>query len=166
VTLPVIFDTMPFGQIFGILFFILLAFAAITTTISLFEPVVSNLEERGIFTRKKASLVAGTGLWVLACLSALSLNILSEWHPFSFISAVEDKNLMGLLEYFSANTLMLINSFFTAIFLGWVMNRKAILEELGLGDSLLFKFWRGIIKVVVPIVVGYLIYAFFSGKLG
>ncbi len=166
VTLPVIFDTMPFGQIFGILFFILLAFAAITTTISLFEPVVSNLEERGIFTRKKASLVAGTGLWVLACLSALSLNILSEWHPFSFISAVEDKNLMGLLEYFSANTLMLINSFFTAIFLGWVMNRKAVLEELGLGDSLLFKFWRGIIKVVVPIVVGYLIYAFFSGKLG
>ena len=42
-TLPVIFDQMPFGQVFGIMFFLLLAFAAITSTISLFEPAVSNL---------------------------------------------------------------------------------------------------------------------------
>lgn len=160
VTLPVIFDQMPFGQVFGILFFLLLAFAAITSTISLFEPAVSNLEERGIFTRRKASLVVGLGLWCLAALSALSMNVLSDVRLLTFNDTVASKNIMDILEYMSANGMMLFNSLFAGIFLGWVLNRKEALEELGLGDSILFKFWRGIIKFVVPIVVGYLIIDF------
>ena len=159
-TLPVIFDQMPFGNVFGILFFLLLAFAAITSTISLFEPAVSNLEERGIFTRKKASLVVGIGLWCLAALSALSLNVLSDWHPLAFNSTLENKNIMDLLEYLSANGMMLVNGLFAAIFLGWIVNRKESLEELGLDDSWLFKFWRGIIRYIVPPVIGYLIIDF------
>lgn len=160
VTLPVLFDQMPFGQTFGILFFLLLAFAAITSTISLFEPAVSNLEERGIFTRRKASLVVGLGLWCLAALSALSMNVLSDVRLLTFNDTVAGKNIMDLLEYMSANGMMLVNGLFAAIFLGWIVNRKESLEELGLGDSILFKFWRGIIKVVVPVVVGYLIIDF------
>ena len=159
-TLPVIFDQMPFGQVFGIMFFLLLAFAAITSTISLFEPAVSNLEERGIFTRRKASLVVGAGLWVLASLSALSLNVLKDWHPLTFNDTLKNQNIMDLLEYLSANGMMLVNALLAAIFLGWIVNRKAVLDELGLGDSLLFKFWRAIIKVVVPIAVGYLLLDF------
>ncbi|MDG1438801.1 MAG: sodium-dependent transporter [Emcibacteraceae bacterium] len=160
VTLPVIFDQMPFGQVFGILFFLLLAFAAITSTISLFEPAVSNLEERGIFTRRKASLVVGLGLWVLAAISALSMNMLSDVRLLTFNDTVADKNIMDLLEYMSANGMMLFNGLFAAIFIGWIMNRKDVLEELGLGDSILFKFWRAIIKYIVPVVVGYLIIDF------
>ncbi len=159
-TLPVIFDQMPFGQVFGILFFLLLAFAAITSTISLFEPAVSNLEEKGIFTRRKASLVVGFGLWCLASLSALSLNVFKDWHPLTFNSTLENKNIMDLLEYLSANGMMLVNSFFAAIFIGWIINRKDVLDELGLGDSYLFKFWRLIVKVLVPVVVGYLLLDF------
>ncbi len=160
VTLPVIFDQMPMGQVFGILFFLLLAFAAITSTISLFEPAVSNLEERGIFTRKKASLVVGFGLWCLAAISALSMNVLSDVRLLTFNDTVAGKNIMDLLEYMSANGMMLFNSLFAGIFLGWILHRKEALEELGLGDSILFKFWRAIIKFVVPVVVGYLIIDF------
>lgn len=162
VTLPVIFDQMPFGQVFGILFFLLLAFAAITSTISLFEPAVSNLEERGIFTRRKASLVVGIGLWCLAAVSALSMNVLSDVRLLTFSDTVASKNIMDILEYMSANAMMLINSLFAGIFVGWIMKRKDVLEELGLGDSLLFKFWRAIIKVVVPIVIGVLILQLFE----
>ncbi|MCP5381467.1 MAG: sodium-dependent transporter [Kordiimonadaceae bacterium] len=165
VTLPVIFDQMPFGQIFGILFFMLLAFAAITSTISLFEPTVSTLEEKGICSRPMASLFAGIGLWCLAGLSALSMNVLSDVRLLTFTETVAGKNIMDLLEYMSANAMMLFNTLFAGIFIGWMMNRKDVLEEIGLGDSLLFKFWRTIIRFVVPVVVGYLIYAFFSGKL-
>lgn len=160
VTLPVIFDQMPFGQVFGILFFLLLAFAAITSTISLYEPAVSNLEERGILSRKKASMVVGGGLWCLAGLSALSMNILSDWHPVTFNETIAGMNIMALLEYLSANGMMLVNGLLAAIFLGWIVNRKEALEELGLGDSVLFKFWRVIIKYIVPPVVGYLIIDF------
>ena len=165
VTLPVIFDQMPFGQVFGILFFMLLAFAAITSTISLFEPTVSTLEERGICSRPVASLLAGIGLWCLAALSALSMNIPSDVRLLTFNDTVASKNIMGLLEYMSANAMMLFNTLFAGIFIGWIMNRQDALEEVGLGDSLLFKFWRFIIRFVVPVVIGYLIYAFFSGKL-
>jgi neurotransmitter:Na+ symporter, NSS family len=160
VTLPVIFDQMPFGQVFGILFFLLLAFAAITSTISLYEPAVSNLEERGIFSRKKASMVVGGGLWCLAGLSALSMNVLSDWHPVGFNETVAGMNIMDLLEYLSANGMMLVNGLLAAIFLGWIVNRSESLEELGLGDGKLYKFWRFIIKYVVPPVVGYLIIDF------
>ena len=160
VTLPVIFDQMPLGQIFGILFFLLLAFAAVTSTISLFEPAVSNLEERGIFTRRKASLVVGFGLWCLAALSALSMNVLSDVRLLTFNDTVAGKNIMDLLEYMSANGMMLFNSLFAGIFLGWILHRKEALEELGLGNSWLFKFWLAIIRFVVPVVVGYLIIDF------
>lgn len=159
-TLPVIFNQMPLGRVFGVLFFLLLSFAAVTSTISLFEPAVSNLEERGIFTRKKASLVIGIGIWCLACLSALSLNILADWHPLTFNKTLENKNIMELLEYVSANGMTLVNSFLWAIFLGYVLNRKEVLSELGLTDGWLFKFWRLIVKVLVPIIIGYLLFDF------
>ena len=162
VTLPIIFDQMPFGQLFGILFFLLLAFAAVTSTISLFEPAVSNLEERGILTRGKGSLVVGLGLWCLAAVSALSMNILSDVRLLTFSDTVASKNIMDLLEYMSANAMMLVNALFAGIFVGWVMKRKDVLEELGLDDSLLFKFWRVIIKVVVPVVISVLILQLFE----
>jgi SNF family Na+-dependent transporter len=56
--------------------------------------------------------------------------------------------------------MMLVNGLFAAIFLGWIVNRKESLEELGLDDSWLFKFWRGIIRYIVPPVIGYLIIDF------
>ena len=62
----------------------------------------------------------------------------------------------------SANAMMLINALFAVIFVGWVMKRKDVLEELGLDDSLLFKFWRVIIKVVVPVVISVLILQLFE----
>ena len=158
----IIFDQMPFGQLFGILFFLLLAFAAVTSTISLFEPAVSNLEERGILTRGKGSLVVGLGLWCLAAVSALSMNILSDVRLLTFSDTVASKNIMDILEYMSANAMMLVNALFAGIFVGWVMKRKDVLEELGLDDSLLFKFWRVIIKLVVPVVISVLILQLFE----
>jgi SNF family Na+-dependent transporter len=62
----------------------------------------------------------------------------------------------------SANAMMLVNALFAGIFVGWVMKRKDVLEELGLDDSLLFKFWRVIIKVVVPVVISVLILQLFE----
>ena len=69
---------------------------------------------------------------------------------------------MDILEYMSANAMMLVNALFAGIFVGWVMKRKDVLEELGLDDSLLFKFWRVIIKVVVPVVISVLILQLFE----
>ncbi|MFC7047725.1 sodium-dependent transporter [Emcibacter nanhaiensis] len=154
VTLPVVFDGMPFGQLFGILFFLLITFAAVTSTISLLEPMVSYLEERVPHMRLKMTFLAGAVTWAVGVLAALSLNVMSDVKPLGFIQRFADKGVFDLLDYFSANVFMLLNGLMIAFFAGWVMKRTALLEELGLEDSGLFKFWRLLIKVVVPIGVG------------
>ena len=90
------------------------------------------------------------------------MNILSDVRLLTFSDTVASKNIMDILEYMSANAMMLVNALFAGIFVGWVMKRKDVLEELGLDDSLLFKFWRVIIKVVVPVVISVLILQLFE----
>lgn len=160
VTLPIVFDTMPFGQLFGVLFFMLLAFAAISSTISLLEPMVAHLAESGKVKRARAALYTGAGVWSMGILAAMSNNILSDFYPLAIFKTFESKTIMDLLDYFSANVFMLLNGLFVAIFMGWVVKRSDVLEELGLGDALVFKLWRVLIKVVAPLVVGYIFIEF------
>ncbi|WP_417320430.1 sodium-dependent transporter [Emcibacter sp.] len=162
VTLPIVFDSMPFGQFFGMLFFLLITFAAVTSTISLLEPMVSYLEERVPHMRLKMTLLAGAGTWAVGILAALSLNVMSDFKPLGMFRTFENMGIFDLLDYFSANVFMMLNGLLIAIFAGWVMKRTALLEELGLADSWLFKFWRLLIKVVVPIGLGYIFWDFIT----
>jgi len=160
VTLPMVFDVMPMGQLVGVLFFLLLAFAAITSTISLLEPMVAFLEQKGIAKRARAAVYTSAGVWVFGVLAALSFNKLSDFKPLGFIKSFADKTFFDLMDYFSANIFIMINMFMIAIFVGWILKRKMAMEELGLGDSLIFKFWEILVKVVIPIAVGIIFYNF------
>ncbi|WP_321396486.1 sodium-dependent transporter [Emcibacter sp.] len=162
VTLPIVFDTMPFGQVFGVLFFLLITFAAVTSTISLLEPMVSYLEERVPHMRLKMTFLAGAVTWAIGILAALSLNVMSDFRPLGMFKTFETMGIFDLLDYFSANVFMMLNGLLIAIFAGWIMKRTALLEELGLADSWLFKFWRLLIKVVVPIGLGYIFWDFIT----
>ena len=66
------------------------------------------------------------------------------------------------MDYFSANIFIMINMFMIAIFIGWILKRKMVMEEMGLGDSLIFKFWEILVKVVIPIAVGIIFWNFVS----
>jgi len=147
-TLPIAFGQMPFGAVVGTLFFFLLTVAAITSAISLIEPAVSYVEERTGIDRKKVAIYIGGAAFFLGTLSAWgqSGNILGDIKFFGL-------DIMGIKDFITNNIMMPLGGMFIAIFMGWFISRKSILEELTMSDSS-FKIWYFLVRYVCPIAIG------------
>ncbi|MFT7319345.1 sodium-dependent transporter [Congregibacter sp.] len=162
-TLPVAFGDLPAGSFFASVFFFLLIAAAVTSCIGNFAPVVAWTEEKFRLSHSRAAFTAGFAMWVLGIASALSFNVLSDFHPLDFISGFEEKTIFASIDYIMANALLPIGALLTAIFIGWIANRDSIREEIGLPDGLAFKTWLVLIRFVIPTA---LVVVFLSGILG
>ena len=147
VTLPIAFGNMPAGALFGFLFFLLLSFAAITSSIAIIEPAVARVAEcRGINRRTSAALVTGS-IWILGISSVLSFNLWAEVKP------IAGKSIFDLVDYLTANLMMPVGGMLIAIFAGWFMRRSTLADELRINSTWLFATWRFLIKTVVPIAI-------------
>ncbi len=142
--LPVAFAQMPGGEFFGMLFFILLVFAAWTSAISLLEPIVAWLVENHGLNRVKAAAYAGGLAWLLGLGSLLSLN---AWSNYTVLG----KTFFGLVEFLTADVMLPLGGVLIGIFAGWQMSRQSTVEELGLGDGLLYRGWRFLVRYVTPV---------------
>jgi NSS family neurotransmitter:Na+ symporter len=152
-TLPLAFGHMPGGAFFGCLFFILLVFAAWTSSISLIEPAVAYLVENLGVGRVKATLIIGAACWVVGLATDFSFNIWETDHPVSFIPLFKDKTIFDLLDYLTANIMLPLGGFLIALFAGWFMMRESTREEIGTGESWLYLTWRFVIRYVSPVAV-------------
>ena len=146
VTLTIAFGHMPFGQLFGALFFVLLSVAALTSAISILEPVVAWLVESFKWSRVKACSLSGLSAWVLGVGSALSFN---EWTDLQLVG----KTFFDWCEFLSTTVMLPLGGLLVAVFVGWRMSRRATLEELGVADGVFFRTWRVLVQVVAPIGV-------------
>lgn len=150
ISLPVAFGQMPFGQLFGSLFFILVGVAAWTSAISLLEPTVAFLIEKFKMKRITASITLGVVVWTLgiACLGS-----------FSFLSDVTlfGKNTFDFLDYITANIMLPLGGILIALFAGWVVKDKFAQDELQLSDSM-YKLWNISMKFTAPIAVAVVLY--------
>lgn len=160
--LPVAFGDLPAGSLFASVFFFLLIAAAVTSCIGNFAPVVAWTEEKFDLTHSRAAFTAGFAMWVLGLGSALSFNVLSDFHPLDFISAFEGMTIFSSIDFIMANVLLPIGALLTAIFIGWFANRDSIRDEIGLSDGLAFKTWLVLIRFVIPAA---LVVVFLSGML-
>ncbi len=158
VTLPIAFGNMPGGHIVGFLFFVLLFFAAFSSVVGMLEPAVSWLEEHKGFSRPKVTLLAGAFGWFLGIAAALSFNVWSDVKLLSFMPLVKEKGIFELLDFLVSNLMLPINALLIAIFAGWIMSRKGLLEEAGLKDSTLFVLLRFILRYVAPVAIGLIFY--------
>lgn len=152
-TLPTAFAEMPGGRIFGPLFFLLLAFAAITSLIALIEPIVAYAEERWGMPRAKGCTIFGFLAWLIGIVSVLSFNAWKGFTPLDMIGALEGKTLYDLIDYITANLLMPIGAILIAVFVGWRMKRESLVEELPVMGPKLFTFWLWMIRTVVPLAL-------------
>ena len=141
VTLPWAFVNMPLGIIFGKLFFILLSIAALSSAISLLEPGVAWIVESLKTKRYVAAGGLGIIAWTLGIFSALSFDLLSGFTP------IGDKNFFDSIDFLSNQVLLPLGGIFIAIFVGWVMKRSNVLEELDLKNGLVIKIWFFLIKI-------------------
>lgn len=145
VTLPKVFESMSFGGVIGAAFFLLVLFAALTSSISLMETNVSIVRDKFGWSRKKSTLIIT--LYVLILGSIVSLG----FGPLSFIKIIG----LGLLDFFdflSNSVLMPIVAILTCVCIGHFIGSKTVEDEVEInGPFKVKKFYRIILKWIAPI---------------
>ena len=147
VTLPIAFGNMPAGSLFGALFFLLLLFAAVTSSIAILEPAVAWVEERRGLNRKASTAIVTCSAWLLGIGSVLSFNLWAEVKP------IAGKTFFDLVDYLTANLMMPVGGMLIALFAGWFMRRSALEDELRINNSWLFQTWWLLIRTVAPLAI-------------
>ena len=145
-TLPIAFGHMPGGGIIGVLFFILVAFAAWTSSISLVEPAIAWITENTLITRMQSALIIGVVTWLLGVAVVLSFN---SW---SNVKIVFGLNIFETLDKLTSTILLPLGGLMMALFAGYVMKKGHVQEELDLKDSG-FKAWRITNNIIAPIAI-------------
>ncbi len=145
-TLPIAFGHMPAGNIIGILFFILVAFAAWTSSISLVEPAIAWIVENTKIKRHIAAWSIGIAVWLLGIAVVLSFN---EWKEVKVIFGL---NIFETLDKLTSTILLPLGGLLMAIFAGYFMKSNHAQEELDLNDKA-FGFWRVANNVIAPIAI-------------
>ena len=145
-TLPIAFGNMTGGWLFGILFFVMLVFAALSSSISLIEPAVAWLVENKNMSREQACIWSGLLTWLLGFGTIFSFNI---WSGFKIF----DRTIFQLLDYLTANLLLPIGGFCIAVFAGWIMSRQHTEQELDMPNALSYQVWKFLSCFVSPIAV-------------
>ena len=160
-TLPIAFGNMPGGHGIGVLFFLLLFFAAFTTGIGMLEPSVAWLEEKWPGRRKIVARWAGILIWFLGLGSVFSFNIFAEVSPLGFLGI--EGTFFFLLDFTVANLLLPINALLIAMFAGWVLKRSTITQEFSSTTELWPKFWRFANRYVAPIAISLVLLDLLTG---
>ena len=152
-TLPTAFADMPGGAVFGALFFLLLAFAAVTSIIAILEPMVSYAVDRWKMARRNACIVFGFVAWLIGIASVLSFNVWQDFAPLDMIKPLQGKNIYDLIDYLTANLLMPIGGILIALFVGWRLKPAELIAELGMQNPIIFKTWFFLVRFVAPLAI-------------
>jgi len=159
VTLPVAFGQMPGGALVGGMFFVLLTFAALTSSIGMLEPVVSWLEEHRGLKRPLMALLTGALAWLVGLAIALSFNLWGDIHPLSMFDFFAQKTIFDLMDFLVANIMLPINALLIALFAGWMMARSSTLDELDWPDGWRYRAWRFLVRYFAPIALGLIFFS-------
>lgn len=148
---PSIFSNMPLGRVWGTLFFIFLAFAALSTIFAVFENIIACLMDLTNWSRKKSAIIVGIGILILSIPCILGWNVWSGFKPFG-----KDTNLMDLEDFIVSNLLLPIGSLIFVLFCthkkGW--GYEKFIEEANQGKGLKVKKWmKGYLKFALPIIL-------------
>lgn len=149
VTLPGVFNKMGnvIGPIVGALFFLLVFFAALTSSISLMETVVSILQDKLKWNRHLTCIVVAVGSFLIGVPSSLGMGV---WSHITIIGMP----FLDFFDYISNSVMMPIVAFLTCIFIGWVIKPKTLADEIK--NSSPFKrekMFTVVIKYIAPICI-------------
>ncbi len=145
-TLPIAFGHMPGGHIIGVLFFLLVAFAAWTSAISLVEPAIAWIIENTHISRLQSALMIGLAVWLLGVAVVLSFN---DWSDIKIIFGL---NIFETLDKLTSTILLPLGGILMALFAGFIMKKEHVQEELGLHD-IGYKCWRIANNILAPIAI-------------
>ncbi len=147
ITLPKVFASMPLGGLIGSAFFLLVLFAALTSSISLMETVVSILQDKFQWSRRMACMIVIIGMLLIGIPTSLGFGIWDFIQPLGM-------SILDFFDFISNSVLMPIVAFLTCIFIGFVVKPDLVVEEVRLSSKFKReKLFRVMIKYVAPIFI-------------
>lgn len=145
VILPAVFEQLPMGGLFLIIFFILILFATVTSAIAMLEVVVAIGIGQKTQGRKRASWIFAAIIFLVGIPSALSYGVMSDF-------TIMGKNFFDFADYITSSILMPIGALLISLFAGFHYSKKISQQELR-SSSLLFTIWITIVRYVAPVAI-------------
>ncbi|WP_299323002.1 sodium-dependent transporter [Parasphingopyxis sp.] len=165
INLPVAFQTMPAGSLIGLLFFIMVVFAALTSSVALLEASVSWAIRRFNLSRPVATLILGGTAYLIGAWASFSFNSQAEFTPLDFL-IFSGQPVFGIIDELTAKIMLPVSALLVALFVGWIADKKLIDSENGLSGGL-HLFWRFLVRWLCPLVIAaILLFGLFPGLLG
>lgn len=147
ITIPKVFEAMKFGHIIGTIFFLLVLFAALTSSISLMETVVSIVQDKLHWGRKKSTIIVTIGILLLGSLSCLG------YGPLSGIQLL-GRSFLDFFDFVANSLLMPVVAFLTCILVGHIVGTKFVSDEVKLsGQFKREKLFVIMVRWVAPICI-------------
>lgn len=146
IVLPQLFDKMPFGTIFYVLFL----FATVTSSVVMLEINVDNITNQDNSKRAKWSVILGILTFVFGIPSALSYGVIADVHIFG-------KTFFDAMDFLVSNLLMPFGALYLSLFTGYIFKKALAMEELHLDERAwkqgLFQVWLFLLRFVIPIII-------------
>lgn len=162
-SLPNVFPQMPGGYIFGLLFFLLLALAALTSTMSLLEVVVAYLVDSLKVKRKLATIISLVSITAVGMIASLSNGVLGH-----IKLGKAEQNIFDFIDSTTANYFLTFAALISVIFLGWFLDKEVVKKQLTSDGTVKAGYIKGLyllIKFIVPVAI-ILVFLFQIGFLG
>ncbi|MDE5604577.1 MAG: sodium-dependent transporter [Eubacterium sp.] len=147
ITLPKVFNGMPFGTVVGSLFFVLVFFAALTSAVSVMEAIVAGIDDKYKIGRRKATVIAFVYAVIIGVFCSLGFGILNHIKIFGF-------DILDFLDFVSNSVLMPVVGMLTCIVIGFIIKPKAVIEEVEMnGRFKMKKFYTIMVKWIAPVFI-------------
>jgi NSS family neurotransmitter:Na+ symporter len=162
VVLPEVFDAMPLGTFVGAMFFVLLSIAALTSTVSLLEVVVSYFVDETSWSRKKSVWLVGGFTFALGLPSALAQGGVGALTDMSWLVGDQlfgtDPGFLDIMDFIWGNLSLALGALLLSVFVGWVWGVQGAIEELqqgddGMFDGALVSVWTFFLRFVCPLFI-------------
>lgn len=153
VTLPIAFSDMPLGVLVATLFFVLLAFAALSSSISILEPAVAWIRSRFGLTRIQACAATALAAFLIGLLSVVSFNVGADHMPEFVRTHLASPTYFDFFDNLTSNFLMPVGAILMSIFVGWRLDRAHLSGELAIKDGNLMRVWLLLLRYIVPLAI-------------
>lgn len=149
-TLPIAFSNIAFGSIICVFFLLLLLAAALTTSLPIYQVIISVLEEK--FRLSKIAAINTTLGVIFVCGNVpciLSFGVLSD------VKIIGNKNIFDSFDFISGNVFFVLTAFFCCVYVGFVMRSNAIKEITNRGNlrNIFVRIWFYYVKFIVPLII-------------
>jgi NSS family neurotransmitter:Na+ symporter len=132
------------GELFGTVFFLLVALAALGSAVALMEPVVGAIMQHWRMRRVTSVLLVGTLVWLVSITVTMSFSSGAELMWFGY------RNLFAFLDAITADLLLPLVSLLTALLVGWHLRPEILRVELYRESDLFFSLWRFLLRYIAP----------------